>query len=100
MKSETIVVNVLALLVTHELKAHLSESKYNALLTDASNHDSIKLCPVLVRYFLPHEGVQVKIVEFQEQPGETLNILVDNLKRLLTKKWIDVKNYGVLWRQY
>lgn len=69
-KSEAIVVNILAPMAIHELNDHLRKANCITLLTDASNHGSTKLFPVLVRYFFPYEGVQIKILEFQEQPGE------------------------------
>lgn len=70
-KSQAIVVNVLAPMATDELKEQLREAHCITLLTDASNHGSIKLFPILIRYYLPYEGVKVKILEFREQPGET-----------------------------
>jgi len=90
-QSEAIVVNVLAPMAIHELNDHLRKAIRITLLTDASNHGSTKLFPVLVRYFLPYEGVQVKILEFQEQPGETSNIIVDYLKQVLTKNELTSK---------
>jgi hypothetical protein len=35
--------------------------------------------------------VQVKILEFQEQPGETSDIIVDYLKQILTKNELTSK---------
>lgn len=90
-KSEALVVNVLAPMATHELKEHLREANCISLLTDASNHGSTKLFPVLIRYFLPHEGVQVKILEFTEQPGETSDIIVDYLTQVITKNELKQK---------
>lgn len=90
-KSEAIVVNVLAPMAIHELNDHLRKANCITLLTDASNHGSTKLFPVLVRYFLPYEGVQVEILEFQEQPGETSDIIVDYLKQVLTKNELTSK---------
>lgn len=67
-----------------ELKNHLNEAHCITLSTDTSNHGSIKLFPVLIRYFLPYEGVRVKILEFREQPGETSDIVVNYLKEVLS----------------
>lgn len=83
-KSQAIVVNVLAPMATSELKEQLCEAHCITLLTDASNHGSIKIFPVLIRYFLPCEGVKVKVLEFREQPGETSDIIVDYLKEVLS----------------
>jgi len=75
-KSEDIVVNVLVPTAIYELNDHLRKANYINLLTDASNHSSTKLLPVLVRYILPYQGVKVKNLEIQKQPRETLNIIV------------------------
>ncbi|KAL4111774.1 hypothetical protein QTP88_015663 [Uroleucon formosanum] len=66
-KSEAIVVNVLAPMAIHELNDHLHKANCFTLLTDASNHD------------------------FQEQPGETSDIIVDYLKQVLTKNELTSK---------
>lgn len=83
-KSQAIVVNVLATMATEDLKEHLRKANCITLLTDASNHGSIKLFPVLIRYFIPYEGVKVKVLEFREQPGETSDIIVEYLKEVLS----------------
>lgn len=99
-KSQAIVENVLAPMAMDELKNHLNEAHCITLSTDASNHGSIKLFPVLIRYFLPYEGVKVKILEFREQPGETSDIVVNYLKEVLSCNDLNKKNSGILWRQY
>lgn len=90
-KSQAIVVNVLAPMATAELKENLREAHCITLLTDASNHGSIKLFPVLIRYFLPYEGVKVKVLEFREQPGETSDIIVDYIKEVLSSNDLNKK---------
>ena len=65
-----------------ELKMHLREAHCITLSTDASNHGSIKLFPILIRYSLPYEGVKVKFLEFREQPGEIPDIVVNYLKEV------------------
>jgi hypothetical protein len=34
-------------------------------MADLSNHSNLKLVPVLVRYFAPTRGIQVKVIEFR-----------------------------------
>ena len=46
---------------------------------DASNMKEVKLVPILVRYFLPESGVEVKLLEFQSVPGYTAEILSTHL---------------------
>ncbi|CAB3228848.1 unnamed protein product [Arctia plantaginis] len=83
-KSQAIVVNVVSTMATDDLKEHLRKAHCITLLTDASNHGSVKLFPVLIRYFLLCEGVKVKVLEFREQPGETSDIIVNYLKEVLS----------------
>ncbi|KAK4875643.1 hypothetical protein RN001_012065 [Aquatica leii] len=83
-KSQAIIVNLLSPMATDKLKEQFRETHSITLLTDASNHGSIKLFLVMIRYFLPYEGVKVKVLEFREQPGETSDIIVDYLKEVLS----------------
>lgn len=46
---------------------------------------------MLVRYFLPYEDIQVKILEFKEQPGETSDIIVSYLTNVLTENNLSAK---------
>lgn len=45
-----------------DLKKHLTTATRVSISTDASNHRSQKMLPILVLYFLPYEGVKVKIL--------------------------------------
>ncbi|KAF2886923.1 hypothetical protein ILUMI_19250 [Ignelater luminosus] len=94
-KTEAIVVNVLAPTIIGELQDRLSKCKCITILTDASNHGSKKTFPVLVRFFLSYEGIQVKLLEFQDQPGETSDIIVNYLMKVLTKNNL---TRSILWR--
>jgi hypothetical protein len=44
-------------------------------MVDTSNHKSLKLVPVLVRYFISRKGVQTKVTEFHNLKGETAYVL-------------------------
>ncbi len=66
-----------------ELKEQLRNAHCISLSTDASNHGSIKLFPIVVRYFLPHEDVRVKFLEFRELPGETSDLIINYLMEVL-----------------
>lgn len=84
-KTEAIVVNVLARTAIDDLKNDLSKTNCVAISTDASNHGNKKIFPVLVRFFLPYEGIQVKILDIQDQPGETSDIIVNYLGKVLSE---------------
>lgn len=75
-KSQAIVVNILAPMATNDLKEHVCETHCITLLTGASNHGATKLCLGLIHYFLPYEGVNVKSLDFRNQPGETSDIRI------------------------
>ena len=78
-KCEAIVVQVFAPYVEQKLEVQLKESDFLTIMTDASNHGNTKLFPILVRLFQPYDSICVKILEFQSQPGETSDIIVNYL---------------------
>lgn len=75
-KTEAIIKNVFLPKAIADLKKHLTTATWVSISTDASNHGSQKMFPILVRYFLPYDGVQVKILEFKELFGENSDIIV------------------------
>jgi hypothetical protein len=42
---------------------------------DSSNRSEVKLVPIVVRCFSLEEGIQVKLLNFDEVSGETAQIL-------------------------
>lgn len=66
------------------LKIELSKCNFINVLTDASNHHSQKIVPVMIRYFIPTEGVKTKILEFDELSGETSLLLTDYISNVLS----------------
>ena len=79
-KCESIAIHVIAPYAERELEIQLKESHFITIMTDASNHGNTKLFPILVRFFQPYEGICVKILDFQSQPGETSDIIVNYLQ--------------------
>ncbi|GFR10774.1 uncharacterized protein TNCT_92721 [Trichonephila clavata] len=61
------------------------------ILNDASNHGNKKIYPIVMRYFQPYVGVQVKILDLQDQPGETSDINVNYLNQVLTNNNLTAK---------
>lgn len=45
--------------VNEMLKIELSKCNFISVLTDASNHHSQKMVPVMIRYFIPNERVKI-----------------------------------------
>ncbi|XP_047036755.1 protein FAM200B-like [Helicoverpa armigera] len=90
-KSEAIVVNVLTPTAMKELKDDLDKCNCITILNDASNHGNKKIYPIVVRFFQPYVGVQVKILDLQDQPGETSDIIVNYLSQVLTDNNLTAK---------
>lgn len=84
-KCETIVTNVFAPFALTELTHELALARFVTVLTDASNHGNLKMLPVLVRYFLPTTGIRVKILDFSTMPGETSEIIFQQVKDAIDK---------------
>ncbi len=93
-KSEAIVTNVLAAVVIKEVVTQLDQAKFVTIALDTSNHNALKLAPILVRYFLPSLGIKTKILEFQSIQGETSDILSEYVLSVLEKYVLQQKLLG------
>lgn len=76
------------------LKNKLSKCNFVCILTDASNHDSQKMVPLMIRYFIPNEGIKTNILEFGELTGETALQLTEYISNILTN-WNIKKSYSI-----
>lgn len=90
-KCEAIVKNVFGPFVEKQLIDEMKNAIYVSIITDASNHGNIKMFPVLIRYFVPLEGIKTKILNFTAEDGETSDIIVQLLKNTIEKYGIGVK---------
>lgn len=90
-KCKSILVNVLAPFAMREIAIELKEVKYMSVMVDTSNHKDLKLVPVLVRYFIPDKGIQIKVIEFQNITGETAELLADHILDILKKQQLTEK---------
>lgn len=68
-KASTIINSVFAPMVIEQIKSELETAKFVTISTDASNHSAIKMFPVLIRYFLPEEGIKVRLIEYDKLIG-------------------------------
>lgn len=93
-KCESIAVNVLAPYVIDEVKNDLSNSRSVSLLTDASNHGNVKMFPVVARYFLPLEGVKVKVLQLTNESNEKSITITDLISIVMTNFGLDKKLVG------
>lgn len=68
-KTEAIILNIFAPHSVDLLKKDLSSVNYVTVYADCSNHGNIKLCTILLRYFLPNSGIKVKVLSVKGLPG-------------------------------
>ena len=76
-------------------KENLNEVNYVTIYTDFSNHKSTKIFPLLVCYFLPMDGVQVKVLELEDKCGETSDIVSSYILKTLSDHNIENKIVGL-----
>jgi Fe-S cluster assembly scaffold protein SufB len=89
-KVRATMVNVLAPLSINQIREELEDAKFIFVMIDSSNHKHIKLVPILVRYFIPQQGVKMKILEFTNLSGESSTQLTEHIVRVLEEvKLID-----------
>lgn len=93
-KCSSIAINVFAPFAQNNLKHDLAKRSYVCLSTDASNRGNIKMMPVVVRYFVPTEGVKVKLLEFSNQKGETSIIISKMIMEAAEKNELNNKVVG------
>lgn len=84
-KCELIISKVIAPFAMEQVLEELKNTKFATLMVDTSNHKNLKLVPILIRYFNPKEGVQIKILEFTNLQGETADILTKYIMDVLKK---------------
>lgn len=82
-KTREIAVNVIAPFAVQLTIDDLKKVNFVSILVDASNHKAIKLVPVLVRYFSTTTGVKKNILEFSNLPGETADLIYNQIFKVL-----------------
>lgn len=84
-KTEAIVKNVFAKEAKLRLDNALEKAHFVSITIDSSNHNEIKIVPLLVRYFDDEKGIQIKLLQLQDLPGETSEQLNDYVFNTLSK---------------
>ncbi|CAG9830141.1 unnamed protein product [Diabrotica balteata] len=69
-KTEAIVKIVLAEGAQSQLEIDLRKANFVSITIDSSNHREIKVVLLMVRYFDGENGVQVKLLQLRDLPGE------------------------------
>jgi len=84
-KAESIVLNVLAPFAMQQICKEIENINFATIMIDTSNHKNLKIVPILIRYFKPNSGIQIKVFEVINLKGETANILstyiIESLKK-------------------
>ncbi|GBN24906.1 hypothetical protein AVEN_8103-1 [Araneus ventricosus] len=84
----------------HRVKEDLTKLNYVSVSMDASNRKDIKLVPIVVHYFNPNSGVQIKLLDFKSVAGETSEILTHHLCSVLLQNDLNNKVVGFCGENY
>ncbi|CAG9837749.1 unnamed protein product [Diabrotica balteata] len=82
-KTETIVKNVLAQEAQSQLEIDFRKANFVSITIDSSNHREINVVSLIVRYFDGENGVQLKLFQLRDLPGETSEQLKDYVVNVL-----------------
>lgn len=68
-KCSAITSNVFAPAIVNEVKQELKSSNFVSIATDASNHNAVKMFPVIARWFSPLNGINSKLLDLTDETG-------------------------------
>jgi hypothetical protein len=88
-------VSVLAPYAMAVFRNEHEKANYVSIMIDSSNHNALKIVPVLVRYFIPEEVIKTMVLEFLDLPCETADQLTECVWQLVTKWNIEEKVVGL-----
>ncbi|XP_071038982.1 uncharacterized protein [Parasteatoda tepidariorum] len=97
-KCEAIAVNVFSPWAFLELKKDLQSVQFVTISYDTSNHNHVKLLPILVRYFqwdCAKDPINNKLVSLNEIKGETVKILSSEILNALFEFQLKDKMAGL-----
>lgn len=90
-KTEAIIKGVIAPYAMEELRAELQTTSSVTVMVDSSNHNDLKIVPIVVRFFNPKIGIVVKLLELRDLPCETSDELSDYVFSALTNWGLEKK---------
>lgn len=82
-KSRAIVQNVFHPMITKSINNELNKIRFICISTDAPNHESIKLFPIIFRYYIPLEGIRTPLVDLVSMSSETAQEIRNMLLKVL-----------------
>lgn len=84
-KTAALVKNVIAPIITSQVKQDIEKMSFITLMTDASNRQDVKLLPVLLRGYLPGKGVLIYKLDIKKIDNERAVTIADVLHESATK---------------
>lgn len=84
-KAETIVQNILGPKSEELVVKALQNISFFSVTTDTSNKGNKKMYPIVVQYFCPQNGCQIKLLDFFEQACETADGISNSVLGTLEK---------------
>ena len=89
-KTKSIITGVLGPYAQKILMSELGTQSFSVLV-DASNHNQLKLFPLVIRFFNAKVGVQVRLLNLQSMPSETSQQIIDFIRTSLQENNLDLK---------
>lgn len=84
-KTEAIINGAIAPWIIQNIKSILQNITYIGVSTDASNHGSEKIFPILIQFFDCQGGIQSKLLDVVNTPNETAETISDIIMKTLQK---------------
>lgn len=85
-KTEAIINGVISPWVVKNLTVSLNNIHYIGVSTDASNHGSDKIFPIMIQYFdCENGGIQTKLLDIHSTPNETSETIAEIIMKTLQK---------------
>ena len=89
-KTKSIITGVLGPYAQKILLSELGTQPFSVSV-DASNHNELKLFPLIIRFFNAKVGVRVRLFNLRSMPNETSQQIIDFILTSLQEKDLDLK---------
>lgn len=91
-KLQAIITGVLAPESVRSILMELSENHFFSLATDASNHGNTKMFPLVLQYFSPTKGLQLKLYDLYPDHKEDAITISNKIKTALERGGLDINS--------
>lgn len=72
-------------MIIDQIESEFENARFVTISTDAFNHRELKIFPIILRCFLPTEGVKTRLIELKKLPGKTGEQIFKMLEAILSK---------------